>query len=84
MRRYPAVAVSIRFFGVVPGVGQTWRDNIMNILKTLARNLESSLRTIYPGSVPGTSFTDQFGGIANTFASKGLGPGSTRPSFSSK
>ena len=51
------------------------------------RGLRRSTRgdaTFKRGSVPGTPFTDQFGGIVNTFASKGLGPGSTRPSFSSK
>ena len=42
------MTVSIRFFGVVPGVGRTRRDNFMNLLKTLPRNLESSLRHEYP------------------------------------
>lgn len=41
----PAVTISIRFFGVVPGVGRMQRDNFMNMLKALPRNLESSLRT---------------------------------------
>ena len=40
------MTVNTRLFGVVPGVGRTQRDNFMNMLKALPRNLESSLRTI--------------------------------------